>query len=319
MKSSSKVSSLESPFEVVLVLWHMTMSLPFSSKNEAISGISENTSISAHGKNSLVGINNSVAINIDLDEPIISKNSNSVKKVRLIDTRPRVRSQSATYPDTLAHDISPPFMFPSSSGQQSQFDQFPTKHYSNEEALRMSEERLLAELMDPHGSEHSLGYDFGGQRSSSNLSTKHKLERWNNVDSQDDEFQEEEGADVFNGESFLGGGAGQTTFPARQSPSPLPGRPTQLKFAKPPFGRAGSFTSSNVWMSMSTHDDDYMRHECVEKCSSSLHLAVKTGNVDEIEILLETGSDTNSKVLSTIFLCQAYWNIFSVLLYCCID
>lgn len=42
-------------------------------------------------------------------------------------------------------------------------------------------------------------------------------------------------------------------------------------------------------------NEDYLRHECTEKCSSTLHIAVRTGNVDAIEILLETGANPNGR------------------------
>lgn len=56
----------------------------------------------------------------------------------------------------------------------------------------------------------------------------------------------------------------------------------------------GQITSNSLWMS---HDcaDDYLKHECDEKCSSALHMAVKTGNLDEVEIQLETGADPNAR------------------------
>ncbi len=56
----------------------------------------------------------------------------------------------------------------------------------------------------------------------------------------------------------------------------------------------GQITNNSLWMS---HDcaDDYLKHECDEKCSSSLHMAVKTGNLDEVEIQLETGADPNAR------------------------
>lgn len=56
----------------------------------------------------------------------------------------------------------------------------------------------------------------------------------------------------------------------------------------------GVTTQNSLWMS---HDcgDDYLKHECDEKCSSALHMAVKTGNLDEVEIQLETNADPNAR------------------------
>lgn len=57
----------------------------------------------------------------------------------------------------------------------------------------------------------------------------------------------------------------------------------------------GAITTNNsLWMS---HDcgEDYLKHECDDKCSSALHMAVKTGNLDEVEIQLETGADPNAR------------------------
>lgn len=68
---------------------------------------------------------------------------------------------------------------------------------------------------------------------------------------------------------------------------------SSLNFCKP-FRKVVFFFANTTHLSMTT-DEEYLRHECVEKCSSSLHIAVRTGNVDAIEILLETGSNLNGK------------------------
>lgn len=135
----------------------------------------------------------------------------------------------------------------------------PNLSIRNDEDLRMSEERLLAELKDQHDQDQ---------------------------DSHEDEHDEEEEA---------------TDFVPVQPP------PLLNNFAKPPnsrpsllhyYGNSNNFTRTNsaastAWM---PHDhDEFLKHECDEKCSSLLHIAAKTGNVDEMEILLETGAEPNRR------------------------
>jgi hypothetical protein len=260
-------------------------------------------SSSEFDKNAKSNDNSSVVINIDLDSLDDTTNTqqqsscsssnknNSVNKVRLKDTKKTSRNKSLNYSshveeDNSLLDLDDSFLFPSSS------DYFPTKNYPNDEALRMSEERLLERLKDPPEDEspdehlHFSNYTSFLERRNS-LPDKHE-----NMDSLD-EVEKEEMEDV-----FAEVHSSKINFPRTKTPSPVAGggRPSQLSFGKlpPPFGKAGSVSSSSIWMSIA-NDDDYLKHECIEKCSSPLHLAVKTGNVDEIEILLETGANPNGK------------------------
>jgi hypothetical protein len=219
--------------------------------------------------------NPSVSINIcNSEEPrsqssLNHSNNISSNKVRLKDLR-RTYFESAKFSNPLTNSSSLGLSISESD------------IYSKEEALRMSEEKLLAELQGEVSQDEDYPQAF------------HKAENSyeHSIDSEDED--DKEAHDTFPESNDTV----PLKYPGRVSPIigrrsylPLGGSNTVQPTSG--FNRKGNMANtSSIWMSMSNDDTG---HECVQKCSSQLHLAVKSGNVDAMELLLETMADPNVK------------------------